>query len=491
MHRTHASKTVTRRQLLRSAGLAAAGLAVSGAVSEVVAGALAAPRGVPPKPPRWRSRPDLQIPALSVTHREDGVSSEPIFIAPYNAPNGQAGAVIADNSGQPLWENPLAGKVTANFRAQSYRSAPVLTWWEGDIELGHGVGEYVIADSSYRTVRRVQAAGGLRGDLHEFVITPRDTALLTSYVVRGADLSSVGGSHRGSIQDAIFQEIDLADGRVLLEWHSLDHVSLEESYAPVGADWDYFHINSVDLDRDGGLLVSSRSTHTVYKLDRRGEIVWRLGGSRGDFSMGAGSSFAWQHDARRQADGTLTIFDNGATPAVERLSRGLILDVDESAMSATLLRQYTRPPILAGSQGSMQLLANGNVFVGWGEAPRVSEFARSGRLLFDALLGSKYQSYRAFRLPWSARPAEAPALALTSNRAGSTAYASWNGATDVAAWRLLAGEQEDALRAVASTSAEGFESALRTTAAGPHFAVEALDGAGATLARSSTIALTS
>jgi hypothetical protein len=493
MHRTHATKTVTRRQLLRSAGLAAAGLAVSGAVGEIVAGALAAPRGVPPKPPRWRSRPDLRIPALTVTHREDGVSADPIFIAPYNAPAGQAGAVIADNSGQPLWENPLAGKVTANFRVQSYRSRPVLTWWEGDIELGHGVGEYVIADTGYRTVRRVQAAAGLRGDLHEFVITPRDTALLTSYKVRRADLSSVGGSRRGSIQDAIFQEIDLADGRVLLEWHSLDHAALQESYAPVGADWDFFHINSVDLDRDGGLLISSRSTHTVYKLDRAGAIVWRLGGSRSDFSMGAGSSFAWQHDARRQPDGTLTIFDNGATPAVERLSRGLILDVDERAMTAKLVRQYTRPPILAGSQGSMQLLANGNVFVGWGEAPRVSEFDRSGRLLFDALLGSKYQSYRAFRLPWSGRPADAPALALTRSRGGSTAYASWNGATDVAAWRLLAGEwaEADTMRAVATARSDGFESVLHTTSAGPHFAVQALDGAGATLGQSVTVAQTS
>ena len=236
--------------------------------------------------------------------------------------------------------------------------------------------------------------------------------------------------------------------------------------------------------------MSARSTHTVYKLDRSGAIVWRLGGSRSDFSMGAGSSFAWQHDARRQPDGTLTIFDNGATPAVERLSRGLILDVDERAMTATLVRQYTRPPILAGSQGSVQLLPNGNVFVGWGEAPRVSEFDRSGRLLFDALLGSKYQSYRAFRLPWSARPADAPTLALTRSRGGSTAYASWNGATDVAAWRLFAGERADALRAVTSTRSAGFESTLRTTSPGPHFAVQALDGAGATLGQSSTIALT-
>ncbi len=485
------SRTLTRRQLLRSAGVGAVGLGMSGVLGEIVASALTAPDPGPPKPPTWHTRPDLRIPSLTVTSSRSGASSDPIFIAPYNVPVGQVGAVIVDAGGQPIWENPLAGKVTTNFRVQSYRGEPVLTWWEGVIEYGHGVGEYVIADSSYRTVRRVQAARGLRGDLHEFVITPRDTALLTSYVITDADLSSVGGPRKGTIQDAIFQEMDLASGRVLLEWHSLDRIPLQESYAPVEAEnWDFFHINSVDLDSDGNLLISSRSTHTVYKLDRSGAILWRLGGKHSDFDMTAGSNFAWQHDARRRPDGTLTIFDNGATPAVEKLSRGLILDVDEQAMTATLLRQYTHPKILTGSQGNMQLLEGGNVFIGWGEVPRVSEFERSGRLVFDAVLGEKYQSYRAFRLPWSGQPAETPAIALGSDgRGGTTVYASWNGATNVHAWQLLAGEQANALTPVAGTSARGFESALRSPSAGPLFAVQALDASGAALGRSQTVSV--
>jgi Arylsulfotransferase (ASST) len=484
--------TITRRQLLRYAGAGAAGLTMTGALGELVAGALASGKApAPPTPPKWHSRPDLQIPALTVTRREAGVASDPIFVAPYNAPNGQAGAVIVDNDGEPIWENPLSDKVTTNFRVQSYRASPVLTWWEGEIELGHGVGEYVIADSSYRTIRRVQAAHGLRGDLHEFVITPRDTALLTSYVVKKADLSSVGGPHDGTIQDAIFQEIDLASGELLLEWHSLEHIPLAESYAPVEANWDFFHINSVDVDGDGDLLVSGRSTHTVYKLDRSGAIIWRLGGKDSDFEMGSGSNFAWQHHARRQLDGTMTVFDNGATPAVEKRSRGLILDVDERAMTATLLNQYTHRGILAGSQGSVQLLANGNVFVGWGEAPRVSEFDHAGRIVFDAELGRQYESYRAFRLPWTGRPADAPALAIVQHGRDLTAYASWNGATEVRGWQLLAGAAAGALSAVSSVRAAGFESALRVPAPAPLFAVRALDGWGRTLGQSNAVALSS
>ncbi len=485
------SHAITRRQLLRSAGAGAVGLSLSGVAGEILASALAPRAARPPAPPRWRTRPDLRIPALTVTRREAQASGDPIFIAPYNVPVGQVGAVIVAADGQPIWENPLEGKVTTNFRVQSYRGEPVLTWWEGLIEYGHGVGEYAIADSAYRTVRRVQAGNGLRGDLHEFVITPRDTALLTSYVITGANLSSVGGPRKGTIQDAIFQEIDLASGRVLLEWRSLDRIPMRESYAPVEAEnWDFFHINSIGLDTDGNLLVSSRSTHTVYKIDRRGTILWRLGGKHSDFRMGPGASFAWQHDARRQPDGTLTIFDNGATPAVEKLSRGLILDVDEQAMTATLLRQYTHPKILSGSQGNMQLLEGGNVFIGWGEVPRVSEFDSSGRLLFDALLGQQYQSYRAFRLPWSGTPAEAPAVVVSRDGRGSiTAYASWNGATGVHSWQLLAGAQASELAPVASTPSAGFESALHAGAGGPLFAVRALDAAGAPLGQSPTVSV--
>jgi hypothetical protein len=475
--------TLTRRQLLRSAGMATAGLALAGVLDRAVAKSLLA-SPAPPHAPAWRTRPDLRIPSLTVLRCEHGVSPEPIFIAPYNAPAGQAGAVIADNSGEPIWENPLAGKVTTDFRVQRYRDSPVLTWWEGYIELGHGVGEYVIADASYRTVRRVQASRGLHGDLHEFLITPRGTALLTSYVVTKADLSGAGGSHTGTVQDAIFQEIDLASGELVLEWHSLDHVPFDESYAEVTADWDFFHINSIDPLEDGSLLVSSRSTHTIYKVDRSGAIAWRLGGKRSDFAMAAGSGFAWQHDVRRQPDGTLTVFDNGATPAVERLSRGLILDLDEQAMKASLISQYTHPKILSGSQGSMQLLPNGNVFVGWGEAPHVSEFDRSGRMLFDALLGRRYQSYRAFRLPWTGAPAEAPAIALAGGPGDRTAYASWNGATEVARWQLLAGESAAGLTPVASMRAQGFESSLRTSENGPFFAMRALDAGGAPLGES-------
>ena len=159
----------------------------------------------------------------------------------------------------------------------------MLTWCDGGVDY--------IVDSSYHVIATVHAGNGLDADGHEFALTPQGTALITIYHEVPYDLSSVGGPKDGTVVDGIVQEIDVATGRVLFEWHSLDHVPLAESYAPVTRNdaYDYFHINAVNLDNDGNLLISGRHTWTVYKVDRHtGQILWRLGGKRSDFKLGAG-----------------------------------------------------------------------------------------------------------------------------------------------------------------------------------------------------------
>ena len=162
---------LTRRELLRAAGVGALGAVVAGRLLGGAGGPQSA-HAAAAATPQWRSRPDLRVPSLQVVRCEAGVSPDPIFLAPYNSPVGQAGAVIARNDGEAIWERPLDGLQMTDFRVQLYESRPVLTWWEGKIELGHGVGHYVILDDSYRTLRTVHAARGLHGDLHEFLITP-------------------------------------------------------------------------------------------------------------------------------------------------------------------------------------------------------------------------------------------------------------------------------------------------------------------------------
>jgi outer membrane protein assembly factor BamB len=378
-----------------------------------------------------------------------------------------------------------------NLRVASYKGAPVLTWWEGTLVTGTGHGEYVLVDQTYSEVARVRAGNGLQGDLHEFITTPEGTALFTAYSQQATPGS---GAESGAVPllDSIVQEVDIATGRLLFEWRASDHVATSESYVgpSAGQAFDYFHVNSIDVDTDGNLLISARHTSAVYKIDRRsGEVIWRLGGRRSDFAMGPGTVFAWQHDARRQPDGSISLFDdgsNGSKPPTESQSRGLVLDVNESTHATTLLRQYSHVGgILATSQGSMQPLSNGNVLVGWGDQPYFTEFAANGSVVMDARLPAGSTSYRALRFAWNGRPADHPAIAMEQSDAGTTTvYASWNGATDVATWVVLGGDAPDGLVALGSQPRSGFETAIVVPGRPLLVAVRALDSSGAVLTQS-------
>jgi len=490
-HTTAAARhagALTRRRLLTAGAAAAAGIAIASpeSLAKGSLGALITDRDAPPVP-LFRSRPDLRIPALTVSTAGQPVAPGLLLLAPYNAPNNaQAGALIVDNTGAPVWELPLSHLEATDLRVQTYQGRPVLTWWQGIITLGHGVGGYVIADTAYNPIAHVNAVNGHQGDLHEFLITSRGTVLLTSYLVTRRDLRAVGGSANGVIQDALFQEIDIATGRLLLEWHSLDHIPITESYWPLDGHWDFVHLNSIEVDSDENLLVSCRNTHTIYKIDRTtGAIIWRLGGKHSDFGVSADAAFAWQHDARRQADGTITVFDNG-----ERVSRALSLNVDETHRRVTLRRAYRHPAnLFASSQGNVQIQPNGNVLVGWGAQPYISEFAPSGELLFDARLGNGYMSYRAFRMPWIGSGAGAPAVATARTSDHVSIWVSWNGDTRVRRWTALAGASATALAPVATAVRTGFETVLRISPALKHLQLRGTDATGAVLTSTAPIAI--
>jgi hypothetical protein len=425
-----------------------------------------------------------------------GTSPGYVFLAPKREV-AQAGPLILDDEGEVVWFRPLDTRGVTDFRAQRYDGRPVLTWWRGQSEQGIGDGHFVVLDDAYREIATVNAGNGLTGDIHEFLLTERGTALFLVYDRVPRDLSALGGPADGEAWDNVVQEVDVTTGRVLFEWHSLDHVELAESYAPVPAEergeeadaYDYFHVNSVDVDDDGDLIVSARNTNAVYKLDREtGEVLWRLGGKRSDFELGPGARFAWQHDARRQPDGTLTLYDNAAREEdADAVSRVLVLRVDEERRRATVERSYRHPRgLLATTQGNAQFLPDGHVFVGWGSQRWFTEFDRDGRVLLDGRFGGEgTDSYRAYRFEWVGRPAEPPALAVEPDGDGRyVAHASWNGATEVVRWQVLAGVDAQHLRPVAERGRTGFETALRVETDEPVLQVRALNARGAVLGSS-------
>jgi hypothetical protein len=391
-----------------------------------------------------------------------------------------------------VWFHPTTPLTAMNFRLALLKGKPVLTWWEGKAERGLGRGYHVVMDSTYKVIARLPSRGRPFG-LHEFVVTQRGTALVIKHVVRPASLSSVGGPPRGEVIGCIVQELAIPSGRVLFEWRSLDHVAIEESYAPyAGHAYDYFHINSIDVDADGNLLVSARNTWAVYKIHRKtGKVLWRLGGKRSDFRMGPGTRFAWQHDARHHDEGRLiSIFDNSAEPPVARRSRAIVIALDRRARYAGLAREYAHPRgLLAPFMGNAQVLRNGNVVVGWGGLPYITEFHRNGRVRFDARLPRGGMNYRAFRFPWVGRPQEPPRLVRRTVAGRRRLYVSWNGATEVAAWRVESGAGADQLDAAVTRPRQGFETSFPVPPSGRFAAAVALDVRGRVLGRSNTVRL--
>jgi Arylsulfotransferase (ASST) len=451
----------------------------------------------PPEEGVWafRSRPDLSPAALEVTTTQAHEDTAPGYIlVALKEGAGEHGPMIIDDRGQIAWFGNY--RSARDFKMQFYQGAPVLSWWEGKVTAGHGVGEYVIFDDSYREIARVRAGNGYRGDLHEFLITPQDTALLVAYAPRRRDLSPIGGPKDGMAWEGIVQEVDIETGEVLFEWHSLEHVGIEESYIELPEDpdflYDYFHINSIDVELDGNLLLCARNTWTVYKVEREsGEVLWRLGGKKSDFEMGQGTQSAYQHDARRQRDGTITIFDNGAHPKVHDRSRGIVVELDEQKMSAKLVREYTSPQKrLSTSQGNMQLLPNSNVLIGWGSGPFISEFSCNSELLLNVRFPPDGESYRAFRFPWSGHPTDEPAVVVEQGPEDKLKlYASWNGATEVATWEVLAGPRQSRLEPVGSVPQDGFETAMLVRTFDPYVAVRAKDRLGQPLGTSAPVKL--
>jgi hypothetical protein len=443
--------------------------------------------GDPQAVQRYSSAPALTPSRVTVkTPAQRGATPGHFFLAPYQG-EGTPGPMIVDQVGQLVWFHPLpAGQDATNFGVQRYRGRPALVWWQGRIiQAGFGKGEGVIYDSSYRQVASVRAGNGYAADLHEIRLTPQGTAWIDAFAPVEEDLTAVQGANRAILTDSVVQEIDITTGLVMWEWHALGHLPLSESQAALathGYPWDYAHVNSVEPGRDGDVLLSARSTWALYDVDiHSGGVRWRLGGKRSSFNLGPGAAFYWQHDARFQGRGRISLFDNGSEPPKEKQSRGLLLSLLPKTRSVSLVSQFVNPTrtLLAASQGSMSELEGGNWLLGYGRLPDFTEFAPDGRVLFDATLGAGVQDFSVSLSRWQGRPRTQPSvLAKRLARDRVEVHVSWNGATEVASWRVLCGPAPRRLSAVATMRRSGFETAIAARASAPYCAVKALDRSG-------------
>jgi arylsulfotransferase ASST len=413
---------------------------------------------------------------------------------------GKPGPEIMEADGSPVWEHPLGqmikvGRsseqiVAMDFHVDSYEGKPVLVWWEGYITpQGFGNGFWAIIDEHYHTLALIHAPKGYELDFHDIqFVSGGDAYIIISKPVK-LSLHCCGGPANGEVEDQQVLEINVKTGKILWRWDPLHHVPLREAYTtpPSSGAWDPYHINSISFTPTGEPIISARNTWAAYWVERKtGRVLARLGGRRSSFTFATGASFAWQHDVRQQQGSQVSVFDDEAAPVEGKQSRALLLTLDSTHHTATIAHEYLLPkPALAGSQGNTQLLEGGNLFVGWGQLPYFSEYNSAGKLIYLASLPGPDESYRAFRSPWVGLPGNKPALVAVGANA---LEASWNGATEVASWQLLAGASESSLSPSGQPAArQGFETQLAPSKPAAYYAVQALDGSGQILGTSPVV----
>jgi hypothetical protein len=443
----------------------------------------------------YRSRPDLHPPLIATTV---GTGVAPgLLLATNNAGNGvQPGAIVYDNSGQPVWFNPMTNP-PLDLQQITYKGQNALAYFNplmpGPI-FPENMGEEVVLDTSYRQIGTIKAGNGYMLDEHDLQISPDGTkALMTIYAPVNVDLSPYGGPKNGTAYEGVVQEVDIATGAVTFEWHSLGGsppaFPVNDSYGALNTSpVDYFHLNSVAYDSDGNILLTGRLVSLVAKLDKStGAVLWRLGGKRSQFTFTDGDGGpSWSHDVRRLPDGTISVFDNGNGRPSPQYSRGVAWAVDETHLTAHVATQQRHNPDLFGLfVGSNRLLPNGNDIISWGNTGRTTEYA-NGQPVFESQLPAGNLTYRVHRVDWHAKPASPPDVSVDASTSSVTAYTSWNGATDVVTWELWGGSNAQNLRRLGSAPRSGFETTLSAPIRSTDsvFQTRALDGSGKTLGES-------
>ncbi|KAK6067198.1 X-Pro dipeptidyl-peptidase [Seiridium cupressi] len=476
----------------------------------------------------FKSEPSLQPPVLDIT--KYGPTAPGYLFFDQNGNYGHNYSLfIMSDEGELVWEGGY-GDFSA-FKAQTFEGQSVLTFFNGLTLLepwGWGYGIIQILDDAYQSIYNVSVDGthlvsidtldtsGFESwlDMHEDRITPDGTMLTTAYNVTQTDLTSVGGPEDGWIVDGVFYEIDIKTNTVLFQWNALAHqdqIPLADAVATyplsyLGQNqtypWGPFHINTVNKLDDGSYLISSRQYCSVFKISPNGSVEWTLNGQTGgDFTLGSGVNFCYQHDIRvhsiRDNIMDVSLFNNANNANFNGINQttGLYLRLDTEARTATLQMELVDPldAIYSHSQGNVQLLDNGHTIMGYGSTPRIKEYTSNGSVAMSVKFGPSEGtvfSYRAYRLPWVGIPDTLPkAVACKDQTSNQTlVYMSWNGATEYTSWNVYAGISQSDLSFATAAVRTGFETSAVVGSGATYVRAEAY-GLNTTLGSSVVVAV--
>jgi hypothetical protein len=322
-------------------------------------------------------------------------------------------------SAGPFFETAVDANGVPVYVRQSFNSMDLHQQPNGHYSVARGGdngADVVELDEQFREVRRWRTKGLVHTDGHDAILNADGSAYLMAYEPNEAT----------DMVDAVIQHVS-ASGDVLFQWNTADHVDIAAETVDAG-NRDYAHINSFEVMADGDLLVSFRHLSSVFKIARTdhdgfaaGDVVWRLGGRASDFTFldtegNADGGPCAQHTATQLANGDIMVFDNGAwnveplcidpdnpsgAPVPRVPTRIARWSLDETTMTATMVKDFQVRGRYAIFAGSAQPLAGGNTVVGWASATQAvaSELSPTGEVLWDleAPEDPKYFTYRAFK----------------------------------------------------------------------------------------------
>ncbi|CAK1361953.1 hypothetical protein CB0940_02728 [Cercospora beticola] len=459
------------------------------------------------KPPRWK---------VNIYHKEL-LSPGYWFVAPREPLGAEevvgpwVGPAIYDGRGELIWSGAalFRNTMTDDFRVSNVGGQDLMT------VLHQEKGQGVVVRPSYGVRNAIRFGDPRAINIHEFhfVDNGARALIIRSNKTRASteDSQSVGIAGGCIAEFDGFEEFETSTWESVFRWNSFGRIGLNESSTDDGtaietkcdSGWDFLHANSVDKDDAGNYYLSARFTDTVYKISRLdGNIIWRLGGSRSDFDM-AGLKFSGQHSVRIIASNhthtVLSILDNAIKDELQPThpySRGLLLSLrtNTTPTTVTTLAEYSHPHgvgAYAHARGNLQMLRDGNVFIGWSKQAVHSEHTSDGKLIMDAQLIPEWLgSYRNYKFPMVGRPHERIAVVARTTEDGTNVWVSWNGATEVTQWNCYKNERvasQEVRTLIASANKTSFETQLLIGEAVANITLEAVARNGTVLGNSAFV----
>lgn len=358
--------------------------------------------------------------------------------------------MILDNTGAPIWYKRLQN-ASLDFKRQkdgrlTYK-APIPIPSAGHFAM----------DSTYAVVDTFYVPTGYFVDMHELQVLPNGHYFLIGNRIIEEDLSDLvpGGNPKAQIICNHIFEMDADDNPVFV-WNTRDHLRLVD--APhvdlTEMTIDFAHVNAIEIDLDGHILISCRHQESIVKIHRQtGRILWQLGGENDDFTWTNDTHrISYQHDIRVLPNGDYTLLDNGTFHSPP-FSRALQLRVNTENWTVTKIWSYVNPSgAVSQIMGGAQRLDNGNTLINWGY--NQTEVTQDGALAFGFQFFEPVVSYRVFRFPWDVI-APVPYLVLDPQSSRITLLFNKFGDSDVAYYKIYAGQTPRPEQVIA-TSAEPF-----------------------------------